>query len=182
MLAIHPFFFSSTLFLIAIALAIPVHRRRISTLSSTQLSDLAPFTQFARAAYCGSDKVQNWQCGEACNALPGFKPSLTGGNGDAEQFFYVGFMPSQTSVIVAHQGTDPTKLMSVLTDTDIATTSLNSTLFPGAPSDITVHKGFSDEHELTGGLILAEVNKQLSANNAKLATHLAAPSQNWTPS
>jgi hypothetical protein len=94
--------------------------------------------------------------------------------------------------------------MSDLTDINIATTSLNSTLFPGAPSDITVHKGFSDEHGLTGGQILAEVNKQLTVNNAKqvtlvsghcvdriehqcadygmnrLVTHLVVPSQNWT--
>lgn len=64
----------------------------------------------------------------------------------------------------------PTPSMSDLTDINIATTSLNSTLFPGAPSDISVHKGFSDEHGLTGGQILAEVNKQLTANNAKHVT------------
>lgn len=178
MLAIQSFFFLSGLLVIVRAIAIPAPRRLVpirrqgdvSTLSSTQLSDLAPFTQFARAAYCGSSKVQNWQCGQACDALPGFKPSLVGGDGNAEQFFFVGFMPSQSSVIVAHEGTDPTKLMSDLTDINIATTSLNSTLFPGAPSDITVHKGFSDEHGLTGGQILAEVNKQLTVNNAKQVT------------
>ena len=35
----------------------------IATLSSTQLSSLAPFTQFARATYCPTGKLKNWSCG-----------------------------------------------------------------------------------------------------------------------
>lgn len=70
MLAIQSFFLSA-LFVVAGVFAVPTPSRfvlvrrqsGVSTLSSTQLSDLAPFTQFARAAYCGSSKVQNWQCG-----------------------------------------------------------------------------------------------------------------------
>lgn len=67
------------------ALAAPTSKRSVSALSSDQLASFAPFTQFARAAYCPSDKVANWQCGQACDALPGFQPTLTGGDGDAVQ-------------------------------------------------------------------------------------------------
>ena len=35
----------------------------IATLSSTQLSSLAPFTQFARATYCPTGKLKDWSCG-----------------------------------------------------------------------------------------------------------------------
>lgn len=35
----------------------------VTALSTTQISDLAPFTQFARAAYCPPDEVLNWTCG-----------------------------------------------------------------------------------------------------------------------
>lgn len=36
-----------------------------TALSATQLGSFAPFTQFARAAYCPSDKIMSWQCGGA---------------------------------------------------------------------------------------------------------------------
>ena len=47
------------------ALALPtLHgKRAASQLSSTQLSSYAPFTQLARAAYCASSKLTNWNCG-----------------------------------------------------------------------------------------------------------------------
>jgi hypothetical protein len=79
--------------------------RRAAALSANQISELTPFTQFARAAYCPPEKIQGWKCGskpphrllmyllngftyglEACDALPGFEATLTGGDGDATQF------------------------------------------------------------------------------------------------
>ncbi len=120
----------SVLALAAAALAAPLAERSVTALSSSQLSAFAPFTQFARAAYCPSDKVKNWSCGQACNALPGFQPTLIGGDGNAVQLcellavvksvsrdlpvfsmsVFVGYWPQQNSVVVAHQGTDPTAL------------------------------------------------------------------------
>lgn len=38
-------------------------RRAAAVLSNDQLAAFAPFTQFARAAYCPSSKIQGWQCG-----------------------------------------------------------------------------------------------------------------------
>lgn len=86
---------------------IPVRRESntVTPLSSGQLSDLAPFTRLAGAAYCDSAKVKTWSCGgqlpfslQTCNIysrsfvtvncqnVPGFTPTLTGGDGGAEQF------------------------------------------------------------------------------------------------
>ncbi len=77
----------------------------VTQLSASALAALAPYTQFARAAYCDSSKVTGWACGgkpsrfpmigshrsclciytDACNAVPGFQVTLTGGDGDATQ-------------------------------------------------------------------------------------------------
>lgn len=42
---------------------VEVARAGVTTLSASQLSGLAPYTQFARAAYCDSSKITGWQCG-----------------------------------------------------------------------------------------------------------------------
>jgi len=79
--------------------------RAVSLFSTADISSFTSFTQFARAAYCQQSKVKNWSCGrkfslflflividilkclivclfaEACSALPGFQPTLTGGDG-----------------------------------------------------------------------------------------------------
>ncbi|KII90747.1 hypothetical protein PLICRDRAFT_543894 [Plicaturopsis crispa FD-325 SS-3] len=142
----------------------------VSTLSSSQLSAFAPYTQFARAAYCSSDKLQGWKCGEACDATPGFNVTLTGGDGDAVQLFYVGHWPDQDSIVVAHQGTDPLKLQSDLTDLTAELSDFNSTLFPGLPSGVQGHQGFLEEHEKTADVILAEVKSLLASTGAKSVT------------
>ncbi|KAI0927235.1 hypothetical protein AcV5_007823 [Taiwanofungus camphoratus] len=52
--------------------------------------------------------------------------------------------------------------------------NLNSTLFPGIPSDVSVHSGFADEQELTAEIILAEMQKiirQRGATNVYLIGH-----------
>jgi len=139
-----------------------VAERRATALSSVQLSGLAPFTQFARAAYCEPQKIQGWKCGEACDALPGFEATLTGGDGDAIQFFFVGHWPQENAVVVAHQGTDPSELMSVLTDIEVLRGPLDANLFPGTPSNVAVHTGFRDEHAKTANIIFPEVQRLLA--------------------
>lgn len=64
---------------------------------------------------------------EACDALPGFQPTLNGGDGNGVQFceyyfshgavygsdyalVFVGYWPGSKSVVVAHEGTDPTQM------------------------------------------------------------------------
>ncbi|KAF9465290.1 alpha/beta-hydrolase [Collybia nuda] len=145
-------------------------RRSVTPLSSSDLSGFAPYTQFARAAYCPTSKLTGWTCGEACNALPGFQPTLVGGDGNAVQIFFVGYWPSQNSVVVAHEGTDPTQLVSVLTDANILTDPLDTALFPGVSSSVLVHDGFRNAHALTATKILAEVKRLFASKGTNRVT------------
>ncbi|KAF9644679.1 alpha/beta-hydrolase [Thelephora ganbajun] len=140
--------------------------RAVVALSSAEISSYTPFTQFARAAYCDPTKVRTWTCGGACSANSGFQPTLTGGNGADIPYFFVGYWPAQTAVIVSHQGTDPAQFLSVLTDLNINKVSLDTSLFPGAPSDAQVHQGFRDAHQATANIILAEVENLINSNGA----------------
>lgn len=52
--------------LVAAAIAAPsrmLDKRAVTPLSSGDLAALAPFTQFARAAYCPTDVLKDWSCG-----------------------------------------------------------------------------------------------------------------------
>ncbi|KAI9061593.1 alpha/beta-hydrolase [Trametes sanguinea] len=150
------------------AAASPALRARdgVTTLTSSELAGLAPYTQFARAAYCDPSKTSSWSCGEACSANSGFQPALTGGDGDGTQYYYVGYWPSQNAVVVAHQGTDPTQFLSDETDIDIPMTNLDGSLFPGVPSSVLVHEGFANEQALTASSILATTKNLISSKGA----------------
>ncbi|KAI6110963.1 alpha beta-hydrolase [Pisolithus croceorrhizus] len=151
-----------------------LQQRSVSVLSSSQLASFAPYSEFARAAYCSPNVVDGWNCGQACEAVPGFQVSLTGGDGDDIQYYYVGYWPSGGTVVVAHQGTDPTQLLADLTDLDISFESLDPPLFPGVSSSVQVHSGFANEHAKTAPTILAEVNKlliQYSTESVTLIGH-----------
>ncbi|KAJ3485781.1 hypothetical protein NLI96_g4725 [Meripilus lineatus] len=137
-------------------------RRSAIPLTSLDISTLAPYTQLARAAYCPPSRIKNWGCGQACNAIPGFQPTIMGGDGGAVQYYFVGYWPSQNSVVVAHQGTDPFNAFAVLTDANLFLRSPSQALFPGLPSDISVHGGFLDQHEITATVIMAEVKRLLA--------------------
>ncbi|KAF8181315.1 Alpha/Beta hydrolase protein [Pholiota molesta] len=155
------------------AYAVPapvIQKRAVTPLSASQLSSFAPFTQFARAAYCATSGLQTWSCGEACAANSDFQPTLVGGDGNAIQIFFVGFSPSQNSIIVAHEGTDPTQLESDLTDANILMGALDSTLFPGVSSSVQVHEGFRDEHAKTASAILTEVKRLISVKGTNSVT------------
>ncbi|KJA29030.1 hypothetical protein HYPSUDRAFT_33536 [Hypholoma sublateritium FD-334 SS-4] len=147
-----------------------LQRRSVTPLTASQLGSLAPFTQFARAAYCPTAELQSWNCGEACAANSDFEPTLVGGDGNDIQIYFVGFSPSQQSIIVAHEGTDPTQLLSDLTDVDILMGNLSPTLFPGVSSSVQVHEGFRDEHALTATTILTEVQRLMSVKSTQSVT------------
>ncbi|CAL1713151.1 unnamed protein product [Somion occarium] len=149
---------------------IEVAAAAVTTLSASELAAFAPYTQFARAAYCASSRIANWGCGEACRALSGFQPTLTGGDGNIVQLYFVGYWPQQNSVVVTHQGTDPTQFMSLLTDANIFTKRLDTTLFPGIPNNIAVHGGFADAHADTARTILAETKRLITAKGATTVT------------
>lgn len=136
-----------------------------SRVSAADLAGFTPFTQFAAAAYCPVDKLKTWSCGSACDALADFTPTLVGGNGNEIQQFIVGYWETNNSVVVAHEGTDPTKFASVLTDIDLLRDPLDPELFPGVADNVYVHGGFQDQHALTAVTILEEVKSLFAAHN-----------------
>jgi len=132
-------------------------------LNITRLEPYIPYMEFARVAYCDAKIVDGWNCGAACRTLPGFTTNFTGGDGDGTQYFYVGYWPTESAVVVAHQGTNPHRMLSVLRDLDFHTMPLDRGLFPDAPSDIRVHSGFAIEHKKTATQILTEVQRLMDA-------------------
>ena len=54
-----------------------------------QISDLGRIAQFTRASFCTTPAVQQWACGEACDANPQTRPIVAGGdNGEIPQCKY----------------------------------------------------------------------------------------------
>ncbi|KAA1468863.1 lipase [Dentipellis sp. KUC8613] len=145
-------------------------RQAITTLSTAQVEAFKPFTFFASAAYCNPSTTLTWSCGANCNANSGFQPVASGGDGGDEQFWYVGFDPAQSTVVVAHQGTNTSNILALLTDGDLIQGKLDSTLFPGISSSIEVHQGFAASHARSAPDILSAVNTALSAHNSKSVT------------
>ncbi|KAJ3795888.1 Alpha/Beta hydrolase protein [Lentinula aff. detonsa] len=148
-----------------------LHPRAVTRISASELAGFAPYTQFARAAYCPTDVLKDWKCGEACEANSDFEVSLVGGDGDDIQIYFVGYSPSLGAVIVAHQGTDPIQLESDLTDADILSATPSTALFPGISSSVEVHSGFLNKHALTANVILAKVK---SIMNSKVTNNIVA--------
>ncbi|KAG8906414.1 hypothetical protein FRB99_006916 [Tulasnella sp. 403] len=83
----------------------------------------------------------------------------SGGDGQEIPYWFVGYLPSMRSAVVAHQGTNFDNLQSVLTDFRFWPTTLDPTLFPGLPNGISVHSGFKDMHTSSASEILETVTK-----------------------
>ncbi|KIM35591.1 hypothetical protein M413DRAFT_79247 [Hebeloma cylindrosporum] len=163
-------------------------RQSITALTSAQIAAFKPFTHFASTAYCNPSTTKNWSCGANCAANPDFIPVASGGDGSSTQFWYVGFSPSQASVIVGHQGTDTSQMQVMLTtrnkihliflfyseadatDANAFLGSLDPTLFPGVSSFIESHDGFANEQAKTATTILAAVKTTIAAHAATKVT------------
>ncbi|KIK22194.1 hypothetical protein PISMIDRAFT_509134 [Pisolithus microcarpus 441] len=156
----------SYLLLVAFFLAAPTHalttRQSITGLTTSQIDSYTPYTYYASAGYCTAAQTLAWDCGTNCQANSDFLPVASGGNGDSVQYWYVGYDPSLDTVIVAHQGTDPSEILPLVTDADFFLTSLDSSLFPGISSDIEVHNGFMNAQASTATEVLAAVQTTMS--------------------
>jgi len=151
-----------SLALFASALPSSLKRQSITPLSTAQIETFKPFTFFASTAYCLPNTTINWSCGANCAANADFEPIAAGGDGSDVQFWYVGFDPSLSTIIVAHQGTDPSQLEADLTDADFFLEPLDPSLFPGVSSSIEVHNGFQKDQAQTATPILAAVQLGMS--------------------
>ncbi|KAK7461011.1 hypothetical protein VKT23_008938 [Stygiomarasmius scandens] len=147
-----------------------VPRQAITALSTTQISSFKPFSFFAAAAYCKPATTLAWNCGLNCQSNADFIPVASGGDGGSVQFWYVGFSPSQNTVVVGHQGTNVSEIQSVATDSAFFLGSLDSSLFPGVSSSVKAHSGFAAEQAKTATTILSAVQTALSAHGASSVT------------
>ncbi|KAG9119726.1 hypothetical protein FRC07_005102 [Ceratobasidium sp. 392] len=150
------------------AFAAPVERdSTVTPVSAATIATFSPYASFSAATYCSG--TANWSC-TACKRVPGFIPYATGGDGNAIQYWYVGWWPAGNSVVVAHEGTDPTQLISVATDANALLDPLDPALFPGIPSSVTVHSGFMNAHYPAAPTILAAVKKVIAERKATKVT------------
>ncbi|KAG2033813.1 Alpha/Beta hydrolase protein [Suillus americanus] len=145
-------------------------RQSITALTTSQIDQFTTYTYYASAGYCTNTQTLAWDCGTNCDANPEFKPVASGGNGDSVQYWFVGYDPNLDTVIVSHQGTNPSEIMPLITDADFFLTTLDSTLFPGISSDIEVHNGFKDAQASTATDVLAAVESAMSTYGATSVT------------
>ncbi|CAE6456388.1 unnamed protein product [Rhizoctonia solani] len=164
-----PLAFTIALSLPVWAAPTPIEQRdtTVTPINAATIATYAPYANFAAATYCSG--TADWSC-TACKRIPGFVPYATGGNGNDVQYWYVGWWPSGSSVVVAHEGTDPTQFLSVVTDANAVFGSLSTTLFPGVSSAVQVHSGFRDAHASTASLVLAAVKKVIADKSATKVT------------
>jgi len=78
---------------------------------------------------------------------------------------YVGFDPTSNSVVVVHQGTDPSNIESTLTDADSIPEPMDPVIFPGLPGDLEAHGGFQGALARSAEQILQAVQNELMTRN-----------------
>ncbi|KAH7335439.1 Alpha/Beta hydrolase protein [Rhizoctonia solani] len=148
-----------------------IPRAGVTTLTAAQITAYRPYTLLTRAGYCSASKTATWSCGTPCTDLSGFVPFASGGDGVVTPYWYVGYYPTISSVVVANQGTDPSKFVPLLIDGDFRLDSFDSTLFPGLPTTLKAHGGFLDAQNRGAAAKLAAVKKALAAHpGATVAT------------
>ncbi|KAJ7473033.1 alpha/beta-hydrolase [Mycena galericulata] len=136
----------------------------LATVNSTLLRP----AQFSRVAYCSSASITSWSCGAPCEALKNITFLQSGGDEGAIPLYYIAHDADEQTLVVAHEGTDPFKFLSLLNDAELALTPLNSSRFPeAAGTDIQVHDGFQDTFERTADGLLSGVLAGLKSTGVK---------------
>ncbi|CAE6456166.1 unnamed protein product [Rhizoctonia solani] len=139
----------------------------VTPLSTTEIDSYIPYGWFSAVTYCPPDTRDKWQC-KSCQADPikDFQLYKYGGDGGVVQYWYVGWWPSQNSVVVARQGTDSEKIEAVLTDAVFLPVLLPSDQFPGSPLLASAHVGFLASHTRSAADILNAVKAVLDEKKA----------------
>ncbi|KAF7342564.1 Lipase-3 domain-containing protein [Mycena sanguinolenta] len=136
----------------------------LSTVNTTLLRPAL----FARAAYCSSASLSSWSCGAPCDSLAGVTFLQDGGNQGTIPLYFIAHDAEDQSLVVAHEGTDPDNILSLLNDAEFALVDVNTTAIPqAAGKGIKVHDGFQSTFERTADGLLAGVQAQLQATGVK---------------
>jgi len=135
----------------------------VSTLSTDQTNDFVRPARISQIAYCSAKAVLSWQCGPPCDALPGIQPITAGGDDGLIPMYFIAHDPTAQSIIVAHQGTDSSNILSIANDVQILLEPLDQTLFPNVSSDVKTHDGFAKTFARTADQILGNVTAALAS-------------------
>lgn len=144
-----------------------------STVSVTSATLTATFSRpafFSRIAYCSSASVTNFSCGAPCDALDAQSVEIlaTGGDGGTVPRFVIAHDKSTNSIVVAHQGTDPDNILSILNDVEFFLTPIDTDFFPSAAGkDIKVHSGFLETFSRIASTVLSTVQSALTSTGAQ---------------
>ncbi|KAK0188335.1 Alpha/Beta hydrolase protein [Armillaria mellea] len=144
-----------------------------STISVSSASLTAAFSRpafFSRVAYCSSASVTNFSCGAPCDALDAQSVEIlaTGGDGGTVPRFVIAHDKSTNSIVVAHQGTDPQNILSILNDAEFVLTPIDTEFFPSAAGkNIEVHSGFQGTFSRTASTVLSTVQSALASTGAQ---------------
>ncbi|KIO24780.1 hypothetical protein M407DRAFT_76550, partial [Tulasnella calospora MUT 4182] len=115
----------------------------------------------ASASYCPTNLIKNWTCGQHCDALPSMIIYDAGGNNQDVPYWCVGYLPLLESAVVAHQGTSPSELESVLFNANYFLDNLDPKYFPRINPPVQVHQGFAACHGKTADRVNLAVKKIL---------------------
>ncbi|KAG6829474.1 hypothetical protein H0H87_011346, partial [Tephrocybe sp. NHM501043] len=138
-----------------------------TNLEETVTTNFLRPAQFSRVAYCSSAAVTSWKCGAPCESLGGGIEVLqAGGDDELIPMYFIAHDPATESIIVAHQGTESSSILSILNDVQIPLVPLNSSRFPNAGEDVKVHEGFQKTFERTADGLLAGVKTGLASTGA----------------
>lgn len=141
-----------------------------TTLTAAQVSSYKPYAWYASAAYCKPAATRQWTCGPRCQGNPSFKPLAADGDGSGTQYWFVGVDSALKTIIVAHQGTNPTKFMPVLTDAAFFPTRPDPALFPSLPADSKIHGGFATAHSKSAPAIRKALEEAIKKSGLKSVT------------
>ncbi|KAJ6493900.1 alpha/beta-hydrolase [Mycena vitilis] len=124
--------------------------------------------QFARVAYCASASITSWTCGAPCDAVKNVTFLQQGGDQGLIPLYYIAHDQDAQTLVVAHEGTDASNILSIANDAQFGLAPLNVTRFPeSAGKNITVHAGFQDTFERTADSLLAGVLAGLKSTGVK---------------
>ncbi|KAL0058908.1 hypothetical protein AAF712_014390 [Marasmius tenuissimus] len=112
---------------------------------------------------------RKWECGGPCEEVgKGVKVIQAGGDDGLIPGYFVAHDPTTESIVVAHQGTDSRKILSILNDAQLLLRDINTKRFTSAKGkSIEVHDGFQKTFERTADEVVAAVQRGLTEFKVK---------------
>jgi predicted lipase len=114
---------------------------------------------YSAAAFCEVNTLKNWNCGAACQAVPGVTSFTQVADATLTNFGYVAYNPSQNEVVVAYRGSH--NIENWINDMDAVKINYQRT---GSPAGAQVHGGFFRVYQSLSSQTDSAVKALLNAN------------------